>query len=165
MFRDLQKGYSVSILEKNNGRIKYHNGTVVSRGEARYENKGFGQPMPTERIIDLTIEFDGKTQTYVVPENGNVASTAAITVACEPSYVTNEVQSMLKKSEDVLASIETHKTNIEECKNILSQINPSIGESQEYNRRLNAMESKMDGMSKLMEQIAASLNPPSKKEK
>lgn len=167
MFRDLQKGYSVSILDKSGGRINYYNGLVVSRGEPRFDTTNFGKPgmaMPSDRIIDLTIEFNGKTQTYVVPENGNVASAPEITLSCEPSFITNEVQSMLKKSEDILASVDTHKANIEECRNILAKINPSIGESQEYNKRLNDMDSKIDALSDTLNKIAASL-ASQKKEK
>lgn len=169
MFKDLQKGYSVSILDKSAGTIKLKNGIVVSAGAPRYENKpqvpqiGIAPQYGADRVIDLTIECDGQTQTYVVPETGSIASGVSITLACDNTLVSNEVQSILKRSEDALSAVETHKRNIEECRKILEQLNPTFADSAKQNKRLDCLETAMNELHSDMRKLLEKLSSPSPK--
>lgn len=73
MFKDLKKGYQVYTLDTS-GVPKFFMGTVVNVSEPRFAQSQLGQYQQLQdRVIDLTIEVDGKSMTYVVPENQNVA--------------------------------------------------------------------------------------------
>lgn len=167
MFRDLQKGYSVGILDKSNGDIKYGTGTVVSVSAPRYDaNKQFVKGTLPQMVVDITIEHEGKTLTYVVPETGSIACTPQLTLACDTALLSNEVQSLLRQSEEAVASVDRHKANIEECKKILATLSPSYASNKEQNRRLDTLEESMAGMrsdlSKILERLSAGQSPKTK---
>ena len=93
-----------------------------------------------DRVVDLTIEYEGKTQTFVVPENSNVAYGDAVTIACSDEPIISEVKSRMKESADIVDSYEFHKANIEECKSILATLSPQYADNQEQDKRMTAME-------------------------
>lgn len=166
MFKDLQAGYPVMMLDKSGGVIKYNTGTVISRGEPRFNDQappkiGVAQ-FALDKVIDLTIESEGKTQTFVVPENGNVASSPTFTLSCDAMIISNEVRALLKANEDKIANMDTYKTNVEVCNNILAELNPQYADSREQSQRLDRLESAVAGfddkLSKILEHISS---PPS----
>ena len=103
------------------------------------------QPFPSmqfqDRVVDLTVEYDGKTSTFVVSENSNVAYGDAVTISCTEEPIINEVKSKMKESADIVDSYEYHKANIEECKSILATISPQYADNQEQDKRMKAIES------------------------
>lgn len=164
MFKDLKQGFQVSLLDKSGKVPHYHLGTIVGVSEPRIDQikqPTFGQPMSyADRVIDLTVEFDGKTQTYTVPEQSNVASVAALTLACTAEPIANEVRAMLKHSQSVIESVPHHEEVAKECKNILEELQPAPADS----KRLDKLEGKMDKMEGLLEKLVA-LNMPKSKTK
>lgn len=164
MFKDLKPGFQVSLLDKSGKVPHYYIGTIVGVSEPRIDQMKqptFGQPMSyADRVIDLTVEFDGKTQTYTVPEQSNVASVAALTLACTAEPIANEVRAMLKHSQSVIDSVSHHEEVAKECANILEELQPAPADS----KRLDKLEGKMDKMEGLLEKLVA-LNMPKSKTK
>lgn len=164
MFKDLKPGFQVSLLDKSGKVPHYYIGTIVGVSEPRIDQMKqptFGQPMSyADRVIDLTVEFDGKTQTYTVPEQSNVASVAALTLACTAEPIANEVRAMLKHSQSVIESAPHHEEVAKECENILEEVQPAPADS----KRLDKLEGKMDKMEGLLEKLVA-LNMPKSKTK
>ena len=164
MFKDLKQGFQVSLLDKSGKVPHYHLGTIVGVSEPRIDQMKqptFGQPMSyADRVIDLTVEFDGKTQTYTVPEQSNVASVAALTLACTAEPIANEVRAMLKHSQSIIESVPHHEEVAKECANILEELQPAPADS----KRLDKLEGKMDKMEGLLEKLVA-LNMPKSKTK
>lgn len=72
MFKDLKNGFQVCLLDKSQKTPVYKIGNVVSVSAPRLDSRPMppGQiPSPmmySERVIDLTVECDGQTNTYVV---------------------------------------------------------------------------------------------------
>lgn len=164
MFKDLKQGFQVSLLDKSSKVPHFHIGTIVGVSEPRIDQMKqptFGQPMSyADRVIDLTVEFDGKTQTYTVPEQSNVASVAALTLACTAEPIANEVRAMLKHSQSIIESVPHHEEVAKECANILEELQPAPADS----KRLDKLEGKMDKMEGLLEKLVA-LNMPKSKTK
>lgn len=164
MFKDLKQGFQVSLLDKSGKVPHYHIGTIVGVSEPRIDQmkqQPFGQPMSyADMVIDLTIEFDGRTQTYTVPEQSNVASVASLTLACTAEPIANEVRAMLKHSQSVIESVPHHEEVAKECENILEELQPAPADS----KRLDKLEGKMDKMEGLLEKLVA-LNMPKSKTK
>ena len=134
------------ILDKSATPIKCHSGKVVKVSMPRVEMPKADGSMPfssfqmQDRVVDLTIEYDGKTSTFVVPENSNVAYGDAVTISCSEDAIISEVKSRMKESADIVDSYEFHKANIEECKSILAGLNPQYAGTQEQDKRMTAME-------------------------
>lgn len=146
MFKDLKPGLSMLILDKSATPIKCHSGKVVKVSLPRVEMPKMDGSVPfpsfqmQDRVVDLTIEYDGKTQTFVVPENSNVAYGDVVTIACSDEPIVNEVKSRMKESADIVDSYEYHKANIEECKSILATLSPQYADNQEQEKRMTAIE-------------------------
>lgn len=134
------------ILDKSATPIKCHSGKVVKVSMPRVEMPKADGSMPfssfqmQDRVVDLTIEYDGKTITFVVPENSNVAYGDAVTISCSEDAIISEVKSRMKESADIVDSYEYHKANIEECKSILATLSPQYADNQEQDKRMTAME-------------------------
>lgn len=149
MFKDLKPGLQMLILDKSATPMKCHSGKVVKVSMPRVEMPKMDGSVPfsglqfQDRVVDLTVEYDGKTSTFVVPENSNVAYGDAVTLACTEEPIVNEVKSRMKESADIVDSYEYHKANIEECKSILSAISPQYAETKEQDKRMTALEGEL----------------------
>ena len=147
MFKDLKPGLQMLILDKSAVPMKCHAGKVVKVSAPRVEMLKADGTMPfppsfqmQDRVVDLTIEYEGKTQTFVVPENSNVAYGDAVTISCSDEPIISEVKSRMKESADIVDSYEFHKANIEECRSILATLSPQYADNQEQDKRMTAIE-------------------------
>lgn len=146
MFKDLKPGLQMLILDKSASPMKCHTGKVVKVSAPRVEMPKADTPLAfttfqmQDRVVDLTVEYDGKTNTFVVPENSNVAYGDAVTIACSEEPIIGEVKSKMKESADIVDSYDFHKANIEECKSILATLSPQYADTQEQDKRLSALE-------------------------
>ncbi len=164
MFKDLKPGFQVSLLDKSGKVPRYYIGTIVDVSDPRIDERKQivpGQPLSyADLVIDLTVEFDGKTRTYTVPEQLNIATVASLTLACSAEPIANEVRAMLKHSQNIIESAPLHEEIAQECTNILEELQPAPADS----KRLDKLEGKMDKMEGLLEQLVA-LNMPKTKTK
>ena len=160
MFKDLKPGLQMLILDKSATPMKCHSGKVVKVSLPRVEMPKMDGSIPfssfqmQDRVVDLTVEYDGKTQTFVVPESSNVAYGDAFTLACTEEPIVNEVKSKMKESADIVDSYEYHKANIEECKSILATISPQYAESKEQDKRMSALEGELAQIKSILLSIA-----------
>ena len=72
LFKDIKIGYPIYFLDKEGAR--YYQGKAVSVAVPRYDNnqsKAFGA-QPTGLVVDITIEADGATKTYTIPETATI---------------------------------------------------------------------------------------------
>lgn len=165
MFRDITKNYTISVLDKSGKTPVFKMGQVVNISPARYEQKPAvgGMQMPMERVIDLTLEIDGQTMTFVVPENGNVASNQGYTLACDNTFIANEVRAMHRKSMEAIANITFEEENAKACEAILNELNPSYTDTKVQNERLDKLEASLSKMGSVIENIEKVLTSSSKR--
>lgn len=147
MFKDLKPGLQILILDKSVTPMKCHTGKVVKVSSPRVEMQKMDNPMQPfpiqqmqDRVVDLTVDYDGKTSTFVVQENSNVAYGETVTISCSDDAIIAEVKGKMKESADIVDSYEYHKANIEECKSILASLSPQYADTQEQDKRMTAME-------------------------
>lgn len=139
MFKDLKKGYQVYTLDTS-GVPKFFMGTVVNVSEPRFAQSQLGQYQQLQdRVMDLTIEVDGKSMTYVVPENQNVAMANGITLACSVDPIMNHLNAMKRTSTDIVNSVDKNKEIIEACDSILEDINPTFKQSKDQDRKIKGL--------------------------
>ena len=67
--------------------------------------------------------------------------------------IQNEVESILSNSKQILNNIDNYKKNIEDCENILKQLNPQFAIDKERDQRLSNLESRFDGFESKLDRI------------
>lgn len=153
MFKDLKKGYQVYTLDTS-GVPKFFMGTVVNVSEPRFAQSQLGQYQQLQdRVMDLTIEVDGKSMTYVVPENQNVAMANGITLACSVDPIMNHLNAMKRTSTDIVNSVDKNKEIIEACDSILEDINPTFKQTKDQDRKIKNLEEKVDRMGSSFDEL------------
>ena len=71
LFKDLKAGYPVYFLDKNE--TKYYQGKVISVAVPRYDSSQIGiSQQATSLVVDITIEANGATRTYTIPETSTL---------------------------------------------------------------------------------------------
>ncbi len=150
IFKEARSGYPVSVFDKNN--ITLHEGKVVSVSAVRTElNKSTGL---YGAYIDVTIEVNGRTATYTIPEQSSVALAAdGLLMSLDKSLLIPEVEVKISAAKQVLASVEDAKQTIEKAEPLLAKLNPTLKEKQETNERFNKMEQSLDRLTQLVESI------------
>lgn len=151
MFKNLSKGLQVYILEKKE-KPKYIVGTVISVSEPRFQQPN-GQYQVNERLVDLTIKIDKETKTYTVGENQTVAYSQDTTLSCTNDIINNELNSMIASSKEALANVDKYKMTIEECEQIIKQINPAFAQNLEQEKKLSNLESEVKELNNMIKQL------------
>lgn len=158
MFKDLQKGFPVHVLDKSGG-LKYFCGSVVLAGSPRFENNSVSPmdlgKMAYDKVIDLTVEYNSISKTFVVPETGNVASSSAVTLACSPDFIVNELNAIIKSSTQIIESVDHHKGLISQCKGILKEVDKEYARDIENNERIEKIEKTLEKLLKSFEKKGA----------
>lgn len=134
--------------------FKFFMGTVVNVSEPRFAQSQLGQYQQLQdRVMDLTIEVDGKSMTYVVPENQNVAMANGITLACSVDPIMNHLNAMKRTSTDIVNSVDKNKEIIEACDSILEDINPTFKQSKDQDRKIKGLEDQVAKMGESFEEL------------
>lgn len=148
-FKEMRKGYPVHILDTVSIPV-YKQGNIITVSEPRYQQPAqvpYGQVPPIQdRVLDITVEVEGKNLTYVVPENHNVAMASGITISCDIEPLMSQLAAMKKNSEDALGNTDKHKETIAACDNILESINPTFKQTKEQDRRIKKIEDTVQGL-------------------
>lgn len=127
---------------------------LVNVSEPRFAQSQLGQYQQLQdRVMDLTIEVDGKSMTYVVPENQNVAMANGITLACSVDPIMNHLNAMKRTSTDIVNSVDKNKEIIEACDSILEDINPTFKQSKDQDRKIKGLEDQVAKMGESFEEL------------
>lgn len=156
MFRDLKKGFQVYTLDTSDIPV-FRMGNVVNVSEPRFQQPQMGQmgqyQQLQDRVIDLTVEINGSSMTYVVPENQNVAMANGITLACSVDPIMNHLNAMKRTSTDIVNSVDKNKEIIEACDSILEDINPTFKQTKDQDRKIKNLEEKVDRMGSSFDEL------------
>lgn len=165
MLKDLQAGCQVGILDKGGAVPAYRTGTVVRVSPVRYEQRtqaGQFVPPVAERVVDVTVESEGATATYTVPETANVAVSGSLTLSADTGLIANEVRGLLKRSRDIIASVPAHEEAAKACEGILASLNPEYAEGRAQAERVERLERSLaemgDALGGIREMLSKALN-------
>lgn len=147
MFSDLKKGFQVHTLDTTEV-PKYYLGKVIAVSEPRFLSPTPGTYQPTQgRVVDLTVEVDGETKTYTVPESQNVAKAMGITLSTNLEAVLNELSAIKRNSQEIIDSVELNRNKIEACDRIMEEVNPAFKQTREQDRKIAGIESQVKQLS------------------
>lgn len=147
MFSALSQGSSIYLLDKTSS-PKFVVGEVVGVTQPKYN---FSQA-----TVDLKVKVDDSIQEFnnLPSINSTVTYNNGKVIISETKQgIQNEVETILTNSKNILNNIDTYKQNVEECENILKQINPQYAKDKERDDRLQSLESRFDGVESKLDKI------------
>ena len=104
----------------------------------------------TEMVVDVTVECEGNTKSYVFKENTEIGYFNNMVISTGRDGILREVEAMKLQSEQALSQVEKHQKNVDKCTTILSEFNPTLKEKKEYDERFNKIEKSMSEMKDMM---------------
>lgn len=146
LFKDIKQNYPVYILDVQEFSLIQGKATQVSFPRLEMNQK----TGKAEMVVDVTIDANGKTATYTIPENHSVTYAGNIVLSTEKSGLVGEVEAQKTNAEQVLSSASKAKNIIEKAPLLLSELNPIYKEKQETEQRFNKIEKSINGMEELM---------------
>lgn len=152
LFKDLKPGYPVYLLRKGD-EIKALQGKTIKVSDPYFPPVQIGQ-MPSmstaQRVVDVTLEADGVTNTYSIPETLSLTYANNLVLSTDRDGILRDVEAMKGQSEEVVRSVERHRTIIEGCEKILEEWNPAFAEKKEQDKRISGIENEVKGMKKML---------------
>ena len=146
LFKDIKQNYPVYILNKQD--LSLTQAKAVQVPFPRMEmNQKTGK---TEMVIDITIEANGKTATYVIPESLSVTYAGNLILSTDKMSLASEIEAMKNTAEQVLASVDHQKEVLEKSSSLLAELNPVYKEKQETEQRFGKIENSINRMEELM---------------
>lgn len=140
-FKDLKPNYPVFILNKN-GEKKIHQGKVINVSPSATQNN----MMQMQMISDVTIECNGVTRTYSIPDSLTVTYSSDLVIATEIAGILQEVQVLKRQCEEELSKSDERKKDLKEYEKILSDWDPSLREKMETNERFEKIDERFNKM-------------------
>lgn len=160
MFKDLKEGFQIHVLDTTDV-PRYCLGRVVKISDPRFPQMPQyqpGQPIPPypqlqDRVLDLTVEVNGKTDTYVVPENRDVAMSSGLTLACGVDPIVNQVTALRGTAHEALGKREFYERSVAACDAILEEVNPEFRRKREQDKKIKGLEEKVERMGSSFEEL------------
>lgn len=133
MFSNLSKGSILHGIDRRDN-MRWFTGSVekIAPSLSKQYSNVFGQFPPF--TLDIVVNIDGEQKQFQqVPGNDTIADFGKDTfiLADNKDSLYNYIKTLLKTSEDIVASVEEHKTLIPQYKNVLSELMPGSTNSSE----------------------------------
>lgn len=133
MFSNLSNGSVLYGIDRR-GEMKWFTGSVerITPSINQQYKTNFGQ-FPSISL-DIIANINGEQKEFKqVPSNDIIADFGqnAFIIADNKDSLCNYVKTLLKKSEDVVSSVETHKALIPQYNNILAELIPGMNNNNE----------------------------------
>ena len=159
IFKDIKRGYPVYILKKEEGNMSVIQGKTVNDASQPYfpsmtPNMGAMNTMNAgQRFVDVTIEMDGRTNTYSIPETMSVTYAGNLVISTEREGILREVEAMKTQSDEVIKSVPKYEKISKDCERILEEWNPAFAEKKEQEKRINGLERKVEDIGKMLSEF------------
>lgn len=152
-FKDIKSGYPVYFLDRES--VEAYQGKVVSVAVPRYDAPTFGQMQsPTSSmVVDVTIEANGSTKTYTMPEASETAYAGSLAISSDKPTLLREVEAIKSAREDALGKMDKYKEDLSRCESILESWNPAFSEKKEQDRRIEGIESEVRSLGTLVKEF------------
>lgn len=147
LFKDIKQNYPVYILDKQEFCIIQGKATAVSFPRVEMNQKT-GR---SEMVVDVTVEANGKTATYAIPENLSVTYAGNIVLSTDKQGLTGEVEAMVASADQVIASVAHAQKIKDKAPAILADLNPVYREKQETEQRFGKIEGSISEMKGLIQ--------------
>lgn len=155
MFSSLRQDSILYVLnKKEKPKLSIARVIGVSAPVAKYPTT-FNNPMGgMETTVNITVEIDGaNTEFKMIPSASSIYGDNNVVIAETKEAMSSEIESMKTNSENIIKSIDYHKSVIESCDNILVDLNPSIAREREQENKIYSLETKITGIEKVLSEM------------
>lgn len=152
MFRDLKQNQHVYLLRRNDG-LHVSEGKVISVSPPHIDPTKIGSV--NQMLVDVTIEENGKTKMFQIPDNLSVAycENNELTISSDRDCFVREVESIKSQAQAVLDSVDRNKATIQQADKILSEYSPAFKEKRESDERFSRMENTILAQNKSIDEL------------
>lgn len=145
LFKDIKTGYPVYFLDKND--TTFYQGKVVSVAVPRYDTpQPFSQGQQNGLVVDVTIEANGATKTYTIPETASITYAGHLVLSTDKDGILREVEALKAASEEALSQVEIHKQTVTNCNQLLEDLNPAFAEKRAQDKRIEGIENEVKSL-------------------
>lgn len=146
-FKELRQNLPIHIFDKK--AMTYTQGKVVNTGTPRINTQQNQQPafgtMPQmQMLVDVTVDYNGKTETFALDVNANVAAVGTCLVSTDKADILNELHATAADDEKYLAGVEDEKKmrqeRLDKCKSLIADLDTAYKERQETENRFKTIE-------------------------
>lgn len=159
MFSALRQGNLFYILEKGDSpRLRIGYVVSVSTPQPKY-NANY-QPFGMESTVDITVKVGDEQQEFKqVPSTLSIANfgTSNIVISETKEAMSQEVDSMLKASKQIIESIPYHENTIIACEEMLKELNPQFAKQKDQEEKISNLETKVGGIENKLDDICSML--------
>ena len=87
-----------------------------------------------------------------------------ITISCDRDPILNEINAIMRNSNDILNSVEKHKSILEDCENIVKDLNPVLAVDKSRDEKIANLEKSVSGINDSIEGLKELILGLNKKE-
>lgn len=163
MFSALSQGNLVYIIDKTDG-LKYKTGEIVNIVQGNVFGGAFGtSSFVPNGTVTLKVKVDNNVIDYPeAPLNGSKASyNNGATIVCDNKQgLISEIESTLQSTKQLLADRPKHEQIVNDCEEILKELNPVFAKDKERDDRINSLDNKVSSIESKLDKIlnAVSIN-------
>ena len=143
----MSQGSNIYLLDKTSS-PKFSVGEIVGVSQPKYN---FNQA-----TVDLKVKVEDTVQEFNnLPSISNTVTYngGKLFISETKQGIQTEVESILTNSQNILNNIDAYKQNVENCENILKQLNPQFARDKERDDRLQNLETRFDGVESKLDKI------------
>ena len=156
LFKDMKPGYPVYLLSKDT--VKATTGKIVNIGQPHFPNAVNGSfPQTTQMFVDVTVESDGQTHTYSIPDTLAVTYAGELVLSTDRDGILRDVEAMKTRSEEALKNVDNHKATIQACDKILEEWNPTFAEKKRQDERISGLENEVKELGTMLKDFISEL--------
>ena len=162
-FKELRPNNPIHLLDKSDG-VKYCQGKVLNVGMPRIDAQPGTMPqmqMP-QMVVDVTIEANGKTNTYKFAENATVGAVGNMLVSTDKEGVIREIDATIAHCEQYFADKEKMEKEYEESKKLKAELDTAYKEKQENENRFLSIEKTQAEQGDMLKEILGILKKEDK---
>lgn len=148
-FKELKQGYSVYILNKDDMSVKY--AKVVNVSSPHIDKNGFD--LGAALVVDVVLDTNGAIATYTFKEDTEIGYVQQTVITTDKQNVIREVEAIKSQSEELLSQVDTHKSRLQKCNDILVEFNPAIKEKRAIDERFVKLEGSIDEIKHMLSNI------------
>ena len=160
MFSALRQGNLFYILEKGDS-PKLRVGYVISVSTPQPKYSTNYQNFGLESTVDITVKVGDEQQEFKqVPSTLSIANfgSSNIVISETKEAMSQEVDSMLKSSKQIIESVPYHEKNIIACEEMLKELNPQFAKQKDQEDKINNLETKVGGIESKLDDICSMLS-------
>lgn len=157
-FKDIKTNNTIFILDKNNLKVIQAKAVNVSLPKLDMSKPTSCGMSSNTLVVDIDLNIEGKTTSYSIPENLEVTYTnTGLVLATDSNKLVPEVNNLLQEAQNQIKKMDYYQSVVDKSQDLLAELNPQIKEKQETDRRLNVIEDSIGSMQSSIGKMATIL--------